>query len=52
MLLAFGTTQKPQPSILPSDTVTVFDVNVPVDRFILAGIGDRHRRRAVPCSTA
>src|SRR5262245_31329197 len=37
MLLAFGTTQKPQPSILPSDTVTVFDVNVPVDRFILAG---------------
>jgi branched-chain amino acid transport system permease protein len=38
MLLAFGTTQKPQPSILPSDTVTVFDVNVPVDRFILAGV--------------
>jgi branched-chain amino acid transport system permease protein len=37
MLLAFGTTQKPQPSILPSDTVTVFDVNVPIDRFILAG---------------
>jgi branched-chain amino acid transport system permease protein len=37
MLLAFGTTQKPQPSILPSDTVTVFDVFVPVDRFILAG---------------
>ena len=36
MLLAFGTTQKPQPSIL-RDTVTVFDVNVPVDRFILAG---------------
>jgi branched-chain amino acid transport system permease protein len=38
MLLAFGTTQKPQPAILPSDTVTVFDVNVPVDRFILAGV--------------
>ena len=37
MLLAFGTTQKPQPSILPSNTVSVFDVNVPVDRFILAG---------------
>ena len=37
MLLAFGTTQKPQPSILPNNTVTVFDVNVPVDRFILAG---------------
>ena len=38
MLLAFGSTQKPQPSILPSDVVTVFDVNVPVDRFILVGI--------------
>src|SRR5690606_23687146 len=38
MLLAFGSTQKPQPSILPSDGVTVFDVNVPVDRFILVGI--------------
>ena len=38
MLLAFGTAQKPQPTILPSDTVSVFDVNVPVDRFILAGI--------------
>ena len=38
MLLAFGTTQKPQPSILPSDVVTVFGTTVPVDRFILAGI--------------
>jgi branched-chain amino acid transport system permease protein len=38
MLLAFGTTQKPQPSIFPSDTVEVFDAVVPVDRFILAGI--------------
>jgi branched-chain amino acid transport system permease protein len=38
MLLAFGTTQKPQPSVLPSGTVTVFDNVVPVDRFILAGI--------------
>jgi branched-chain amino acid transport system permease protein len=38
MLLAFGTTQKPQPSILPSDTVEVFGSVVPVDRFILAGI--------------
>jgi branched-chain amino acid transport system permease protein len=38
ILLAFGTTQKPEPSILPSDTVAVFGVNVPVDRFILAGI--------------
>src|ERR671923_462630 len=38
MLLAFGTTQKPQPSVLPSDTVDVLGTNVPVDRFILAGI--------------
>jgi branched-chain amino acid transport system permease protein len=38
MVLAFGTTQKPQPSIFPSDTVEVFDSVVPVDRFILAGI--------------
>jgi branched-chain amino acid transport system permease protein len=38
MLIAFGTTQKPQPSIFPSDTVEVFGSVVPVDRFILAGI--------------
>src|ERR671914_603572 len=38
MLLAFGTTQKPQPSIFPSDTVEVFGSVVPIDRFILAGI--------------
>ena len=38
MLIAFGTTQKPQPSVLPSDTVTVLDTTVPMDRFILAGI--------------
>jgi branched-chain amino acid transport system permease protein len=38
MLIAFGTTQKPQPSVFPSDTVEVFGSVVPVDRFILAGI--------------
>jgi branched-chain amino acid transport system permease protein len=38
MVLAFGTTQKPQESVLPSDTVHVFGTTVPVDRFILAGI--------------
>jgi branched-chain amino acid transport system permease protein len=38
MVLAFGTTQKPQKSVLPSDTVHVFGTTVPVDRFILAGI--------------
>src|ERR687887_413527 len=38
MVLAFGTTQKPQKSVLPADTVHVFGTTVPVDRFILAGI--------------
>src|SRR5256885_7342907 len=38
MLLAFGTTQKPQPSILPSGTVKVFGNTVPQDRCILDGI--------------
>jgi branched-subunit amino acid ABC-type transport system permease component len=38
MLLSFGTASKPQPSVLPSDVVEVLGVNVPVDRFILAGI--------------
>jgi branched-chain amino acid transport system permease protein len=38
MLLAFGTTQKPQPAILPQGTVKVFGNTVPEDRFILAGI--------------
>src|SRR3954469_18346757 len=38
MLIAFGTTQKPQPAILPSNTVKVFGSTVPVDRFLLAGI--------------
>jgi branched-chain amino acid transport system permease protein len=34
----FGDTQKSAPSILPSDTVTVFGRVVPEDRFWLAGI--------------
>src|SRR5436190_12079686 len=38
MLLAFGTTQKPQPSVLPSSSIRVFGSTVPVDRFLLAGI--------------
>ncbi|MGZ4202073.1 MAG: ABC transporter permease [Thermoleophilaceae bacterium] len=38
MLLAFGTTQKPEPSVLPSATVKVFGSIIPEDRFILAGI--------------
>ena len=38
MLLAFGTTQKPQPPIRPTDVVKVLGATVPVDRFILTGI--------------
>jgi len=36
--LAFGIGTKPQPPVLPSGTVTIFDSNVPIDRFILPGI--------------
>jgi branched-chain amino acid transport system permease protein len=35
MLLGFGTAAKPEPSILPEATVTLFGVIVPMDRFIL-----------------
>ena len=38
MLLAFGTSAKPQPSVLPSDTVELLGVTVPVNRFILTGV--------------
>jgi branched-chain amino acid transport system permease protein len=38
MLLAFGTTQKPAPEVLPQATVALLGVTVPVDRFILAGL--------------
>ncbi|MGH9210523.1 MAG: ABC transporter permease [Acidimicrobiales bacterium] len=38
MLLGFGTSAKQAPGILPTDTVEVFGVTVPVNRFILAGI--------------
>jgi branched-chain amino acid transport system permease protein len=38
MLLAFGTSAKPQPSILPENTVGILGVTVPVNRFILTGI--------------
>jgi branched-chain amino acid transport system permease protein len=36
--LAFGIGTKPQPPVLPGGTVTVFDSNVPTDRFVLPGI--------------
>ncbi|MBO0771531.1 MAG: branched-chain amino acid ABC transporter permease, partial [Actinobacteria bacterium] len=38
MLLAFGTTQKPEPEVLPQATVGLLGVVIPVDRFILAGM--------------
>jgi branched-chain amino acid transport system permease protein len=38
MLLAFGTTAQPEPSVLPQNTVKVLGAVIPVDRFILTGI--------------
>ena len=38
MIVIFGNSLKSAPSVLPSDTVTVFDRVVPSDRFLLAGI--------------
>jgi len=38
MLLAFGTTAQPEPSVLPQNTVKLLGAVIPVDRFILTGI--------------
>jgi branched-chain amino acid transport system permease protein len=38
MLLLFGTGNKSAPTILPEGTVTIFDVPVPTNRFIIAGV--------------
>ncbi|HEY6297010.1 MAG TPA: ATP-binding cassette domain-containing protein, partial [Streptosporangiaceae bacterium] len=38
MLLAFGTTQQPEPGILPQNTVRLLGTVVPVNRFILTGL--------------
>ena len=38
MIVIFGNSLKSAPSVLPSDTVSIFDRVVPVDRFLLAGI--------------
>jgi branched-chain amino acid transport system permease protein len=38
MLLAFGSTQQPEPVVLPQHTVALLGAVIPVDRFILAGI--------------
>jgi branched-chain amino acid transport system permease protein len=38
MLLAFGVTEQPEPSILPQNDVHMLGAVVPVDRFILTGL--------------
>jgi branched-chain amino acid transport system permease protein len=38
MLLAFGTTEQPEPNVLPQNTVKLLGAVIPVDRFILTGI--------------
>ena len=38
MIVIFGNSLKSAPSVLPTDTVTIFARVVPVDRFLLAGI--------------
>ena len=38
MIVIFGNTLKSAPAVLPSDTTTVFDRVVPIDRFLLTGI--------------
>src|SRR5580765_5858062 len=38
MIVIFGNSLKSAPSVLPSDTVTIFSRVVPEDRFLLAGI--------------
>ncbi len=38
MLLAFGTTPQPEPTVLPQNTVKLLGAVIPVDRFILTGV--------------
>ena len=38
MIVIFGNTLKSAPAVLPSDTTTVFDRVVPIDRFLLTAI--------------
>jgi branched-chain amino acid transport system permease protein len=38
MIVIFGNSLKSAPSVLPTDTVTIFGRIVPIDRFLLAGI--------------
>src|SRR4249919_3979235 len=38
MIVIFGNSLKSAPAVLPTDTTTIFDRIVPIDRFMLAGI--------------
>ena len=38
MIVIFGNSLKSAPSVLPTDTTTIFERVVPIDRFLLAGI--------------
>ncbi|MBO0715689.1 MAG: branched-chain amino acid ABC transporter permease, partial [Acidimicrobiales bacterium] len=38
VVLAFGQSARPQPSILPKGNLTIFQQTVPVNRFVMAGI--------------
>ncbi len=38
MLLAFGTSEQPEPGVLPQNTVSMLGAVIPIDRFILTGI--------------
>ena len=38
MLLAFGSSEQPEPNVLPQNTVSMLGAVIPVDRFIITGI--------------
>jgi branched-chain amino acid transport system permease protein len=38
MLLAFGSSEQPEPNVLPQNTVAMLGAVIPIDRFIITGI--------------
>jgi len=38
MLLAFGSSEQPEPNVLPQNTVSMLGAVIPIDRFIITGI--------------
>ncbi len=38
MLLAFGSSEQPEPNVLPQNTVAMLGAVIPIDRFIISGI--------------